>query len=56
MYPRICSRAESVTEKPAYRSAFEQRRCLVVADGFYEWQKVDSANRTPVVQLRWLTR
>ena len=35
----INARAETVTEKPAYRNAFKYRRCLLPADGFYEWQK-----------------
>ena len=42
----INARAETVAEKPAYRSAYRHRRCLVLADGFYEWRK-EGAGKTP---------
>ncbi len=35
----INARSESVATKPSFRSAFRRRRCLVLADGYYEWQK-----------------
>jgi putative SOS response-associated peptidase YedK len=37
----INARAETVSEKPAFRAAFKRRRCLIVTDGFYEWKKVE---------------
>jgi putative SOS response-associated peptidase YedK len=37
----INARAETVSSKPAYRHAFKRRRCLLPADGYYEWQRPD---------------
>jgi len=39
------ARGETVAEKPSFRSAFKKRRCLIVADGFYEWQKLDKVKK-----------
>jgi putative SOS response-associated peptidase YedK len=43
----INARVETVTERPAYRRAFERYRCLIVADGFYEWQRVPTGPKQP---------
>ena len=41
-YKLINARGETIHEKPSFRNAFKKRRCLVLADGFYEWQKTES--------------
>jgi putative SOS response-associated peptidase YedK len=48
----INARSETVAEKPAFRAAFRRRRCLVVADGFYEWQKQNGAKQPYFIRLR----
>ncbi len=47
----INARAETVAQKPSFRSAFRKRRCLVVADGFYEWQKLPGGKQPHYIQL-----
>ncbi len=48
----INARSETVAEKPAYRAAFKRRRCLVPADGFYEWQKLDGYKQPHYIGMK----
>jgi putative SOS response-associated peptidase YedK len=48
----INARAETITEKASYRNAFKKRRCLVVADGFYEWQNAGGFKRPVYIRLK----
>lgn len=51
-YSMFNARAETVHTKPAYRNAFGHRRCLIPAEGFYEWQQTRSGKRPHLVRRR----
>lgn len=51
-YSMINARAETVHEKPAYRAAFRQRRCLIPSEGFYEWRKIGSAKQPYLIRVQ----
>ena len=47
----INARSETVAEKPSFRAAFKRRRCLVLADGFYEWQKLNGKKQPTYIHM-----
>lgn len=49
--PLFNARGETINQKPSFREAYQKRRCIVPANGFYEWQKTDNA-RTPYYVYR----
>ena len=48
----INARGETVADKPAFRAAFKYRRCLIPADGFYEWKKEEGAKQPYLIKRR----
>ena len=46
-YSTINAKSETVTTSPAFREAMKRRRCLVPAEWFYEWQKIDAKTKQP---------
>lgn len=51
-YKMINARSETVAEKPAFRAAFKKQRCLIAADGFYEWKKEGKAKIPFFIKLK----
>jgi putative SOS response-associated peptidase YedK len=51
-YKLINARAETLTEKPTFRTPFKKRRCLIAADGFYEWKHEGTTKQPYYVQLK----
>jgi putative SOS response-associated peptidase YedK len=50
--PLINARAESLLEKPSFAGAFRRRRCLVPADGYYQWREGDAAKQPYLIARR----
>ncbi|NNC80727.1 MAG: SOS response-associated peptidase [Acidimicrobiales bacterium] len=48
----INARSETVATKNSFRSAFAKRRCIVAADGFYEWKRIDEKTKQPMFIYR----
>ena len=51
-FANINAKAEGIENKPAFREAFRQRRCLVPVDSFYEWKKVDGGKQPYAIGLK----
>ncbi len=49
----INARSETLSEKPSFRNAYKRRRCLVLADGYYEWQTVPGEKTKQPVYIRF---
>jgi putative SOS response-associated peptidase YedK len=50
--PLINARAETVARKPSFRAAYKYHRCLILADGYYEWQKVGKLKQPYFIRLK----
>jgi putative SOS response-associated peptidase YedK len=48
----INARSETVADKPSFREAFKKRRCIIPADGFYEWQRREGKKQPFFFQMR----
>lgn len=51
-YKMINARSETAHEKPSFKRLMAQKRCLIVADSFYEWKKVDNEKQPKRIQVK----
>ena len=51
-YKMINARAETIAELPSFRNAFKRKRCIIPADSFYEWQKIDGGKIPMRIKLK----
>lgn len=51
-YKLINARAETIDEKPSFKHAFKKRRCLIIADGFYEWKRQNGTKQPMRITLK----
>ena len=52
----INARSETLSEKPSFRTAYKRRRCLVLADGYYEWQQIPGEKVKQPVYIRFTSK
>lgn len=51
-YKMINARAETVAEKPSFRQAFKKKRCIILADSFYEWRRTNEGKTPMLIKMK----